>query len=82
MTENKPYVKDFNENGELKNPIRGIYPTVGPNRKERRYREPRFMNNRGGAQIQVIGNKKYRKVLQHYTKIGGDIGVVQHYLEN
>lgn len=83
MTENKPYVKQFDKTtGELLNPIRGLYPNVGPNRKERRYRESRFMNNRGGAHIQVVKTTKFRKVLQRYYKASGEVGVVKHWLEN
>lgn len=33
---NKPYVKEYDENGIVLNPIVGSYRTKYPNRKERR----------------------------------------------
>ena len=81
---NIPYVKQHGEYGELVNPIRGLYPNRGPNRKTRRMGEGRFMNNRNSAQIQVVLGRppvKYRKVLQRYYKKDGSIGIVKHYLE-
>lgn len=35
-TLNTPYVKKYNDKGELLNPIDGYYLTIGPNRRERR----------------------------------------------
>lgn len=90
-SKNVPYVKHFTENGELENPIDRVYRNIGPNRRERRWSEPRFSNNRKSAKIQVLesayyehGNKpkKYRKVLQRYFKKDGSIGIIKHWLEN
>lgn len=81
---NIPYVKQYDANGEVTNPIRGLYPNRGPNRKTRRMGDGRFMNNRKSAQIQVVPGRppvKYRKVLQRYYKKDGSIGIVKHYLE-
>jgi hypothetical protein len=84
---NVPYVKQFNEKGELTNPIKGIYPQPFENRHTRRLKEARFANNRKSAQIQVLGGKgtkqtKYRKVLQRFFRKDGTIGIVKHYLSN
>lgn len=81
-SKNVPYVKHFTENGELENPIDRVYRNIGPNRRERRWSEPRFLNNRKSANIQIIGTKKYRKVLQRYFKKDGSIGIIKHWLEN
>jgi hypothetical protein len=35
---NKPYVKEFNKNGELNNPIKGLYLNEFPNRRMRRFK--------------------------------------------
>lgn len=56
---NTPYVKKYDKNGEVSNPIIGHYPSLGPNRKMRRLdkNRPRLMNNRkptAGRRIQLI----------------------------
>jgi hypothetical protein len=79
---NVPYVRQLDENGELLNPIDRIYRNIGPNRRERRWSEPRFLNNRGTYPIQVLKATKYRKVLQRYFKKDGSIGIIKHWLEN
>jgi hypothetical protein len=80
---NKPYVKQFNENGELVNPIKGIYASVFPNRERRRrikQAEP-FMGNSKGAKITVSGKFKYRRYVQVSNGVGKDgrIHTINHY---
>lgn len=74
---NQPYVKRYDVNGFLLNPISEVYAPTGPNRKERRRREPRFMNNRAGMHIITVGTRKFRMALQLTKK-----GVIKHYLED
>ena len=40
--QNIPYVKTFNKDGKLENPIDGFYSPAFPNRKTRRQKSPRF----------------------------------------
>lgn len=90
-SKNVPYVRQLGANGELLNPIDRVYRNIGPNRRERRWSEPRFLNNRKSAKIQVLESayheqgmkpKKYRKVLQRYFKKDGRTGIIKHWLEN
>ena len=65
---NVPYVKSFDENGTLLNPINGKLVTEHPNRKQRR--EPLQGNKKskyGGVQIvgdKMFGFQKYRRISQ------------------
>lgn len=93
---NIPYVKHFDENGTLTNPITGTYPQPFDNRRTRRFSEPRFLNNRKGVHLQDTGHGRvFRKVLQNVYKLRAQpkgkrkypqapiydqIGVVKHYL--
>lgn len=93
---NIPYVKHFDENGTLTNPITGTYPQPFDNRRTRRFSEPRFLNNRKGVHLQQVGPRTvFRKVLQPVYKLRAIpknkqdstkgpifdlIGVVKHYL--
>ena len=43
---NIPYVKKFNENGELINPIASVYASEFPNREKRRHKPTRFRGNK------------------------------------
>ena len=80
--QNTPYVRRLDENGSLINPITGAYVGYGQNRRTRRMGEARFLNNRRSADIQVVGARKFRKVLQRYYKKDGSIGVIKHWLED
>ena len=77
---NVPYVKEFDKNGSVENPIIGSYITSGENRRSRRMKEARFQNNRKTYQLQVIGIRKFRKILQRFYRKDGTIGIVKHYL--
>ena len=63
---NKPYVKSFDENGVLLNPITKENPYINayPNRASRRKREPRFRGNQNGSSLTIIGNQAYHRVIQ------------------
>ena len=88
---NIPYVKQFDENGTLTNPITVIYPQPFDNRRTRRFTEPRFLNNRKGIHLQQVGpNTVFRKVLQLVFKANprkrteeptfSRVGEVKHFL--
>lgn len=65
-TINVPYVKKYNNDGEVINPIKGIYHTQGPNRKERRsdINEPRFIGNGKNYHLTVHKISKFKRVVQ------------------
>lgn len=85
---NTPYVKSFNKEGELENPIKGEYLHGLPNRQSRRKKEPRFLNNKKTYPLQVIGVNKFRKHLQVIAlKDGkgipnGEFKTIEHRLNN
>jgi hypothetical protein len=78
---NKPYVKQYNELGEVINPIQGKLSSFFPNRKKRRERPQPFLNNKKSYQLVVIGNSKFRKVLQIEKDSDGRIKYIEHYLD-
>jgi len=58
---NQPYVKQFNEQGILQNPIVGSYRHKFQNRSKRREPDGRPFSNKKGIQLVVIGNAKFKK---------------------
>lgn len=84
---NEPYVKQFDENGTLTNPINGVYQNEFPNRKERRGHKnrQRFISNKKGVSLTItkLLNKvyKYKRVLQIVKHGDGSIQRVEHYIE-
>ncbi len=77
---NQPYVKKYDENGMLTNPIEKVYTNEFQNRSQRRKRQPRFMSNRKGnnytlfgqmlftKRVQIVVTDTAKKVIYHYTK--------------
>lgn len=61
---NIPYVKKFNENGELINPITSVYASEFPNRFERRRKPTRFKGNKKGISLTIVKTEKYKRVIQ------------------
>lgn len=62
---NTPYVKQYNELGELTNPINGRYQSlVGANRRGRRAKQARFQNNKKGFKMIIVGSDRYFKRIQ------------------
>lgn len=69
---NRPYVKAYDAQGVLINPIHGEFINLQPNRRERRketVNKDRLFSNKKGLQLIVtkIGwyaNMKYKRVLQ------------------
>lgn len=88
---NIPYVKQYNEEGVLTNPIKGFYPNQFPNRKARKetrdrkwggsHPKERFMGNRKGISLSIVGALKYRRFIQWaLDEKTGDIKRIEHYL--
>lgn len=79
---NTPYVKTHDETGVVSNPIVGVYASQGANRRDRRYKEPRFLNNKKHWPLTVSGNFKYiRQVQPIFDKVTGAITKkILHYL--
>lgn len=69
---NTPYVKKFDENGVVTNPIIGKYKNESPNRRENRLltknNGPRFTNNRKGIALTVLKTMKYKRLIQVVTR--------------
>lgn len=66
---NTPYVKEYNENGELLNPIKGKYASSNPNRSNRRliHKKDRFKSNKKGQSMTVLVRDRYLKRTQLIT---------------
>ncbi len=64
---NTPYVKQYDENGQVINPIVGIYPSEFDNRRKRREKFARFKNNRRTAQMVIGSTFRYKKSVQVIT---------------
>ncbi len=58
---NKPYVKEYDSEGNLVNPIKGIYKHSEKNRAYLRYKHPRAMNNRRTTSLTVMDGAPYSK---------------------
>ena len=61
---NTPYVKKFDKNGQLINPIEGIYKSESQNRSERRRKPTRFRGNKKGISLTIVKTEKYKRVIQ------------------
>lgn len=79
---NKPYLKLYNQDGTLSNPIVGQYPTQGDNRAERRRKNTPFLNNKKHWPLTVSGQYKYiRRVQLIFDKVTGAVTKkILHYL--
>ena len=88
---NRPYVKQYDANGDLINPIDGFYPSKTvrpefpngfPNRRERRealVQTERAFNNKKGTQLVVtrVGLLNFVKIKKRIQKIGNK--TIVHY---
>ena len=71
---NKPYVKQYNEQGLISNPIVGSYKSTEPNRRKRGELESRsknkpFIGNKKGislvvVQVGALSFQKYKNFIQ------------------
>lgn len=79
---NVPYVKEYDSNGILINPIKGLYKNEYKNRKQRRdyLHKNRFANNKKTAQIVVIGRFKFKKLRQLVACANKEFKYINHLL--
>ncbi len=79
---NEPYIKKYDENGEVANPIKGSLIPNYPNRKERRQHlnETRFMGNTKGVNLTVVNLGKYLRLRQPEIDKDGNPKLIDHYL--
>jgi hypothetical protein len=61
---NAPYVKQFDENGVVTNPINGKYVNEFPNRSQRNAKKPRDFNNKNSTPTVIHGRFRYIKRFQ------------------
>lgn len=80
---NTPYVKEYNEEGIVSNPIKEVYTTKGDNRRQRRAvkQKSRFFGNGKQARLVVHKNGRYKKVVQYVMDNDSDkINRIEHYI--
>lgn len=77
---NKTYIRQFNSDGTVSNPITGSYLHSFNNRSQRRQKPLRFMSNRKGVSLTVTGKLKYKRVIQKITLKDGSIKRIGHYI--
>lgn len=78
---NKPYVKVYDKNGTVKNPIKNVYLSKFDNRKARKSfkNEIRFIGNGKNYHLTVLKESKFARFAQTiFTKTG--IKRINHYL--
>lgn len=72
---NRPYVKQYDANGDLINPIVSKFLNTEPNRRDRReemFNKTRLFSNKKGIQLVVtkIGWRKFTKYRKIFQNIG------------
>jgi hypothetical protein len=79
---NIPYIKEYNENGELVNPLLRTTLHKFPNRRQRRAElaTKRFKGNKKGISLTVYNNMKYERTRQVVKQKDGTIKTIEHYL--
>lgn len=78
---NIPYVKTYDKDGKINNfPDKGYFNFL-PNRKQRRTKPERFINNRKTFPITIVGPNAFIKVLQRvFNKRLKEMITIYHYL--
>ena len=74
---NTPYVKKFDENGQLLNPINGMYVS-GVGKRYRKNNDGRLFNNRNTFSVYLIGPYKYKRYTQVIKDVNGKITRIVH----
>ncbi len=85
---NTPYVKQFDENGKVTNPIKGSYLHEFENREERRAKlqKDRFHGESKNHHLTVAKSSKYKRVRQvincedKHGVTTGERRVIEHYV--
>lgn len=80
---NKPYIKQYDENGVLANPIIGSYSPTGPNRRQRNNdsKKKRFHGESKNFHLTVYHNMKFRRRRQVVFMKDGSKKTIEHYDE-
>jgi hypothetical protein len=76
---NVPYLKKYDENGVLTNPINGKYANLFQNREQRKKQKFRFFNNSASFKLQVTKRMKYHKFIQVEFDKDGKRKNIEHY---
>jgi len=80
---NTPYVKKYDENGTVINPIimHGLFHQE-PNRAERRkdMNVTRFHGNGKNYHLTIFKNSKFKRVRQVAITKNGEVNIILHYL--
>ena len=82
-TINKPYVKQYDEKGNVLPLVNGVYLNQAPNRRERMTfkRNKSFTGNHKGISLTVSGKFKYERVTQIIKdQFGRVLKTINHYL--
>ena len=81
---NIPYVKKFDNFGDLVNPIESGYFSSEPNRKQRReyMNRPRFHGESNNYHLTVFGGAKYKRVVQLELDKNGNKKRIEHYIKS
>lgn len=80
---NKPYVKQYDKNGVVLNPIIGSYNTKFPNRTNRRshLQKERFHGESKNFHLTVVGSTRYTRKRQRVSNGNGGFKFIEHYVE-
>jgi hypothetical protein len=76
---NTPYVKKYNAEGILENPIINHYLSHG-NRKQRRPKKNRFTGNGKNHSLTVVGPNRYSRITQFEFDKEGKRKTIYHYI--
>jgi len=82
MTTNVPYVKKFNEDGTISNPIKGSLSHQFPNRRVRKeaLKQGKFYGESNNFHLTVTSQGKYKRVKQYEVDKEGNKKVIEHYI--
>lgn len=61
---NIPYVKQYNPDGTIANPIKESYESKLPNRRQRKGKQPRFIGNGKNNHMTITGRFRYDRKVQ------------------
>ncbi|HPC09808.1 MAG TPA: hypothetical protein PLN85_01885 [archaeon] len=79
---NKPYVKQYDNNGVLINPIETSYTSKFPNREYRRRKLPRFTKNSKSYHLTINKMGKFHRNIQVITCKDGSVKRIMHYTQS
>ena len=78
---NKPYVKQYNEKGEVINHIKGVYLHYEPNRAARRPKKQRFYGESNNTHLTVVKTAKFLRFRQSEVDKNGKQKYIEHYIQ-